>query len=254
MRMQVWRWLFLVVASAGVSVCFAQQEDRSAVVRAPDGGQSGRMESIFVPPKADAPFTLTLHAEWTRPVGNGGTLTLTNDRRIMRDSRGRIYQERAALVPKGGKLKTFVSTIQITDPEQHTWYNCIVATKVCDLYTYHLSSTDKFEPARYGNQTYPGGSSKDQDLGVSNTEGEDTHGYRETRTINAGVTGNDQPMVSVREFWYSPRLAFNLISTVDSPLSGQQVFTVHDLSAVEPDPGIFEIPAGYTVAVRADEK
>ena len=49
-------------------------------------------------------------------------------------------------MPKGGKVKSFMTTIQITDPEQHTWYNCVTATKVCDLYRYRLSSTDKFVP------------------------------------------------------------------------------------------------------------
>jgi hypothetical protein len=253
--MRAWRLFPFLIAAVVVSPCLAQQPGSTPVVRVPDGGQSGAMESIFVPPKAGAPFSFTLHAEWTRSLGNGGTFTVTNDRHIVRDSRGRIFQERAALAPKGSNIKSFVTTIQITDPEQHTWYNCIVHTKVCDLYNYRLSSTDKFEPARIGNVTYPGGSGQDEDLGVSSALGEDTHGYRETKTINPGVTGNDQPMVSVREFWYSARLALNLISTVDDPLSGHQVFTAHELSTSEPDASVFEIPAGYSIADhRADEK
>ena len=253
--MRVWRSIPFFILSVSVSICLAQQQGGGHVVRVPDGGQSGAMESIFIPPKAGAPFSLTLYTEWARPLGNGGTITFTNQRRIIRDSRGRIFQERAALVPKNTKLESFVSTIQITDPAQHTWYNCIVATKVCDLYRYHLSTADKFAPVRDGNLIYSGGSSQDEDLGVSSTLGEDTHGYRETKTINPGVTGNDQPIVIVREFWYSPRLAINLISTVDSPFSGHQVFTARDLSSSEPDPAIFEIPDGYTVADhRVDEK
>jgi hypothetical protein len=239
--------LFVGIASAFTRESFAQTQPPQQVIRRPDGGTSGAMESIFVPPKAGAPFSFTLVTEWTRPLGNGGSFTLVNERHIVRDSKGRINQERAALVPKNGTVKSFVTTIQITDPEQHTWYNCFPQAKVCDLYRYSLSATDTFVPAVNGNTTYPGGSTQHEDLGVSSTLGEDTHGYRETRTINPGVTGNDQPMVSVREFWYSPHLALNLISIVDNPLSGHQVFTAKDLSTSEPDPGLFDVPAGYKI-------
>jgi hypothetical protein len=253
--MRIWRLFPLYIFVSTCLICFAQQQGGNQVVRVPDGGQSGAMESIFVPPKAGAPFSLTLYTEWKRPIGNGGTITFTNERRIVRDSKGRIFQERAALVPKNTNIKSSVTTIQITDPAQHTWYNCIVAAKICELYGYRLSTTDKFGPLRDGNLVYEGGSSQDEDLGVSSTSGEDTHCYRETRTVNPGVTGNDQPLVSVREFCFSPRLAFNLTSIVDNPFSGHQVFTVRNLTTSEPDPALFEIPAGYTVADhRADEK
>jgi hypothetical protein len=66
--------------------------------------------------------------------------------------------------------------------------------------------------------------------------------------------GNDKPMVSVREFWYSPLLGINLISTVDDPQSGKQLFTVKDLSTSEPEPSFFEVPADYKIVDRLNEK
>ena len=232
-----------------------QPQQRQTVIRA-DGGTSGKMESIFVSPKAGAPFSFTLHTDWIRPLGNGGTFTFTNDRHIVRDGRGRIYQERWLLVPKGGEAKSFMTTIQITDPEQHTWLNCDTAAKVCDLYRYRLSSTDQFLPFTVPTSTASNGKSSHQheDLGASTYEGEDTHGYRETTTIEPGVMGNDQPMVTMREFWWSPRLAINLISIVDNPVSGKQVFTVKDLSISEPDPSYFQAPADYKVVDRREEE
>jgi hypothetical protein len=116
---------------AFTALALAQEAQQQQPVRRADGGSSGVMESIFVSPKRGAPFRLTLHTEWTCPMGNGGTFTLTNDRLIVRDSRGSIYQERRILVPKGGKVKSFMTTMQITDPEQHTWYNCVTVTKKC---------------------------------------------------------------------------------------------------------------------------
>jgi len=225
------------------------------IVSRPDGGVSGPMQSIFVPPKAGAPFSLTLGTEWTRPMGNGGNFTLVNERHIMRDSKGRIYQERWILVPKGGKVKSQMNVFQITDPEQHTWLNCEVLTKVCELLKYSLTTEQKYLPPTFLSGPLPDGNGfrTHEDLGVSNTMGIDTHGYRETITINEGVMGNDRPMVSMREFWYSPQLALNLVSIVDEPQSGRQVFTVKDLSTSEPELTYFQVPEGYTVVDHRNE-
>ena len=245
-----------LISLALTSVALAQIPQEQHVVSVRDGGAGGSMQSIFVPPKAGAPFSLTLHTEWKRPMGNGGTVTLTNARHVMRDSKGRIYQERWGLVPKGGKFKSAMGLFQVTDPSLHTWFNCETTTKVCDLYRYHLTAEEKFLPPAGSTGPLPNGTgfSQHEDLGASNTEGIDTHGYRESTTINAGVMGNDQPMVTTREFWYSPHLAFNLISIVDIPETGKQTFTAKDISTSEPDPAFFEIPAEYKIVNRLDEQ
>jgi hypothetical protein len=252
------RLLFSLTFVVSCLACgaMAQAPPQQPVIRVNDGGTSGRMESIFIPPKAGAPFSFTLATEWTRPMNNGGNFTLTNERRIVRDSKGRIYQERWILVPKGSTIKSWMDIFQITDPEQHTWYNCATRTKTCDLFRYHLTAQDKFEPpiGVTGALADGNGFRQHDDLGLSNTQGVETHGYRETTTFNPGVMGNDKPMIVTREFWYSPLLAVNLISTVDEPMTGKQVFTAKELSTAEPDPAFFEVPADYKVIDRLDEK
>jgi len=86
-----------------------------------------------------------------------------------------------------------------------------------------------------------------EELGTSNTGGEDLTGYRDILTLSPGVMGNDQPLVSTRESWYSSHLGINLISKVDTPTTGKQVFTVDRLTTSEPDPKFFEIPEGYKI-------
>lgn len=242
-------------ASAAMAQAPAQPPAQQPVIRVQDGGTSGRMESIFIPPKAAAPFSFTLVTEWTRPMNNGGNFTLTNERHIVRDSKGRIYQERWILVPKGSKIKSWMDIFQITDPEQHTWYNCKTATRECNLFRYDLTTQDKFEPPIGASGSLPDGTGfrQHEDLGISNTQGVETHGYRETTTFNPGVMGNDKPLVVTREFWYSPQLAVNLISTVDEPMTGKQVFTAKELSTAEPDASLFEVPAVYKVVDRLNE-
>lgn len=214
-----------------------------------DGGVSGAMESIFIPPLPAAPFSFTLVTEWSRPLANGGTFTLANQRRIARNLKGQIYQERWLLVPRGGRLKSTMTTIQIADPTQHTWLNCWVPTKSCELRPYSLLSDTVYKPAISPSGKFADGTGfhQHEDLGASRTAGVDTHGYRETSTLNPGAMGNDQPMITSREFWYAPSLGVNLISIVDDPQSGKQVFTATDLSTADPDPALFNPPEGFTV-------
>jgi hypothetical protein len=255
--MHVLRQLPFLLAGLSVSALItAQSPPQNTSVRVADGGVRGRMESIAVPPKAGAPFSLTLVTEWSRPFGNGGTITLTNQRRIMRDSRGRIYQERWLLVPKGGDIKSRMDVFQITDPDQHTWYNCEPIRKFCELLPYRATSQRDFEPGVGSSGPLPNGRGFHihEDLGQSSNEGQETHGYRETTTINAGVMGNDKPMISMREFWFSPHLGVNLTSVVNEPQSGTQVFTVKELTTSEPEPAYFEPPAGFRIINRMSDQ
>ena len=43
------------------------------------------LQSIFVPFLSNAPFSLTLATEWSRPMNNGGTFATVNSRPIKRD-------------------------------------------------------------------------------------------------------------------------------------------------------------------------
>jgi len=235
--------------------CSGQLQTAPPVLVIADGGTNGRMESIFIPPIANAPFTLTLLTEWSRPFANGGTYTLTNQRRIARDGKGRIYEERWLLVPKGGKMASVMDVRQFADPNRHTLYNCFTDGKVCQLVSYSGSTQAVYKPATAPTGPLPDGTGfhQHEDLGVANTNGVDTTGYRETTTINPGVMGNDQPMISTREFWYSAQLGINLISKVDTPQSGKQVFNVKDLTTSEPDPALFELPEGYKIVDRIKE-
>lgn len=247
--------MFAIPVSSSYVLAQNQPPPQSNVYVIRDGGTSGRMESIMVPPILDAPFSLTLVTEWSRPLGTGGTFTLTNQRRILRDGKGRIYQERRVLIPKGSGMKSEMDVFQITDPAQHTWYNCGTRQKICELLPYGLRPDMVFKPALGPSGPLPDGKGfrQSENLGVSNSNGVNTTGYRETTTINPGVFGNDQPMVTTREFWYSPELGINMISIVDAPATGKQVFTTKDLITAEPDPKFFEVPSDYQIVDHRKE-
>jgi hypothetical protein len=223
------------------------------VVSFSDGGAAvsgaGPMESIYISPKPGAPFSLKLAAEWSRPLAGGGSFTLANERAIVRDSRGRIYQERWILVPKDGDIQSTMNVFQITDPEQHTWYNCSTRTRICELLPYNDSADAVYKPRLGVSGPLPDGRGfiEVEDLGIEVVEGLETHRHRQTVTMNPGTMGNDQPMTALREFWFSEQLGINLRSIVDTPQSGEQIFTVKELTTSEPDPEYFRIPKDYRV-------
>ena len=72
------------------------------------------------------PFHCYCKTEWVRTLPDGGTITTENQRRIARDTNGLIYQERWFMVPKNGKFKSQMTTIQIADPNANTLYNCFM--------------------------------------------------------------------------------------------------------------------------------
>src|SRR5580704_19225014 len=204
--------------------------------QAQDGGTREVLESIAIPPLVNAPFSGTLVTEWTRPMADGGSYTLTNHRRIARDSAGRIYEERWLLVPKGSDIKSHMNFIQIADPINRTLYTCSIFHKTCDLSAYRPAASAAFEDE----PPPPPGRSKDgtrtvENLGTKNLFGLDTIGTRQTTTIPQGTVGNDRPIQIVLEFWHSPRLGYNLESLRSDPRLGTQKFTITELDTVDPD-------------------
>jgi hypothetical protein len=217
----------------------------------PDGGVTQVLQSIYVPPIQNAPFTAIVHTEWIRPLSDGGTFTVVNQRRIARDSQGRIYEERWYLVPKDGKVQSRNYLIQIADPLERTLYNCFLlrTPHQCTLQKSAERPMAAYHPASGPSGALPNGDGfrTHEDLGIQDIEGIETEGTRDTTTINQGVNGNDRPYSIMREFWFAPSLGIDLRSTVTNPSFGKQVFTITDVNSSAPDPALFQIPDGFTV-------
>jgi hypothetical protein len=219
-------------------------------VHVEDGGTREVLESIVIPPLANAPFTLTLQTEWVRALADGGTITLVNERRIARDSMGRIYEERWFLVPKNGKIKSRMTTIQIADPNNHTLYNCFFdGQHICTLVNYSATTSTVFKvdgppPGPLPNDA---GYVTRESLGNQLIANVDTVGTRESVVYNPGVFGNDQKLTVSREYWYASQLGINLLSKRSDPRFGTQAFTVTNVDLSEPASQLFDLPEGFKV-------
>jgi hypothetical protein len=217
---------------------------------AEDGGaRGGTLESIIVPPKAKAPFSLILETVWARGLADGGTITLENKRRIARDAEGRIYMERWLLVPQDGKQQSRMTAIQISDPLAHTLYSCfpLDSKKRCQLVSYSPSPDTVYNFFGSSQAISDDGDTVWLDIGKQLVSGVEAIGERVTEHHKPGSFGNDRMMTIEREFWYSPKLGFNLLSKRSDPRIGSQTFTVTNLILSDPDPQLFDLPEGYTV-------
>lgn len=241
----------LLAGVCGVGL-LAQADSQHLAKRPPvvvqDGGVSEVLESIFIPPLTNAPFTFVLHTEWVRTMPDGGTVTLVNKRTIARERSGRFYQERWLLVPKNSNLESQMSHIQIADPTNHTLYTLTIGAKAGTLTTYGGVTTQVYKPQEPSGPLPNGeGDIKSESLGSERIQGVETEGTRITKTINAWIIGNDRPISITREFWFAPSLGINLISKLSDPRFGSQSFVVTDLVLGDPDPTLFEIPKDFKI-------
>jgi hypothetical protein len=246
--------LVILLAVLSPAVLYSQttaEEGGTRQVQAQDGGTRQVLESIVIPPKANAPFLATLHTDWVRGSADSGTFTLVNERRIARDTSGRIYQERWILMPKNGNVKSRMNAIQIADPSAHTLYSCmlLVSPKVCTLTYYSPSTSTVYNVTGAPAGPLPNGAGyvTREDLGHQEILGVDTAGTLETVTYNPGVVGNDQKINLTREYWYADQLGINLLSKRTDPSVGTQLFTITEITLSEPDAELFELPKDFKV-------
>jgi len=241
-----------LIALVLVAPILSGAQPQIQVIQTRDGGTSEVLQSIYIPPLLNAPFTAIVHTEWSRPIPGGGSYTLVNERRVARDSQGRIYEERWLLVPKDGQVKSQMNVIQIADPQAHTLYNCFIFQHRCQLETFTESSTAVYKPAVAATGPLPDnrGFSSHEDLGIRDIDGAETHGTRDTITLNPGVFGNNRPLITTREFWHASKIGVNLLSSLDDPRTGHQTFKLTDLSFSEPDAQLFELPEGFEFVDR----
>jgi hypothetical protein len=86
-----------------------------------------------------------------------------------------------------------------------------------------------------------------ESLGKQTIEGVEAEGQRITVTIQAGKIGNERPIVTVNERWYSPDLQTVVLSKNSDPRIGETTYKLVNIDRNEPDPSLFQVPTDYTV-------
>jgi hypothetical protein len=244
--------LLLLIGYSLLTVALAAQEptDLTEPSRGPDKGTQYRVHGIQVLPATGRPFSARDKIEWMRTLEDGSVITTRLFATVARDSQGRIYREHRSSVPANSNQQSsneqsrWIDMVFL-DPVAHTGTTRTIAKHYCAITSYHESAT--FTPVPAGPIAHGKAFLSRESLGTNIVDDLKAVGTRETITISPGVVGNNQPLVTAREFWYSPDLQVNLSITRKDPRIGTQVLQLVDLSTAEPDPAQFRVPAGFVV-------
>ena len=221
-------------------------------------GHAQTVQSIFVTPIPNQPFTATVSTERSSITASGPATVFRSTSTIAREATGRIYSEFRPLAPASASQVVPVQSILIYDPvtrissrlfpQQHTYtVTALSRPPATDTREPFASSTEGGYPqSEFVNQ---------QDLGTRMIAGVAVHGVRQTQTIPADASGSGKEVVLTNEYWYSDELRINLSITHTDPRLGSSSTTVTSLTRSSPAPELFGIPQDYvSVASHAAQR
>jgi hypothetical protein len=183
--------------------------------------------------------------------------------KIYRDSMGRTRTERS-LAHGGSATQTGSAQgpimVEINDPVAHKRYIFNSEERIAHRqklpsgparpsFSAVARPAISSPPAPFPSQV--GRTTTTEELGTQIMEGISVQGRRTTTTWPVGSMGNDRPITTISETWFSPELRMMILSKVADPRSGEHTHRVVKISRGDPDPSLFGPPAGYVVK---DEK
>lgn len=86
-----------------------------------------------------------------------------------------------------------------------------------------------------------------EQLGKRLIEGVEAEGTRTTMTIAAGAMGNDLPIETVSERWFSNDLKTVIMTRRNDPRTGETTYRLTGIRRGEPGRHLFEVPSDYTL-------
>ncbi len=84
-----------------------------------------------------------------------------------------------------------------------------------------------------------------ESLGSQVMEGVSAEWKKVTRAFPVGTMGNDGPLVSVTETWFSPDLKEYVLTKTSDPRTGESIVRLRNIERSEPDPALFRAPSDY---------
>jgi len=233
-----------------------------------------------------APYSAVATTEMTQQLSDGNQINHKNTSNVYRDTQGRTRREEnfgnIALLTINGKQSH--SVVFISDPVSGSDYilepENKIARKMPSLPAEGVTTARFFGAGGMGATVHvsgSGGSSMPvsgvksiqvpdgpdvesvqvsensnvqvtpESLGQQTIEGVVADGKRITTTIPAGTMGNQLPITTVTEEWFSRDLQVVVLSTTKDPRMGETTYRLTNIQRVEPPATLFTLPADYTV-------
>jgi hypothetical protein len=210
------------------------------------GAEAGRPGAVV----KNAPFSATVTTETNMVLQDGNRIRQTSTLRLYRDSEGRTRREQSLNNVGGLANNTNLPTVVfINDPVAGANYALNPSSKTASR---TMGGRGQAGPRGARMRGGPGGDPartvKTDSLGSKTLEGVTAEGKRTTVTIPAGQEGNEQPMQTVVETWYSPDLQTVVFSRRSDPRTGETVMRYTNIARTEPAHSLFEVPADYKIA------
>lgn len=228
-----------------------------------------------------APYSAQALTESTQTLSDGNRIVRKSTTTLYRDSEGRTRREQTfkAIGPLSADGEPG-QTIFISDPVAGVDYSLDTRTRTArkmmplrfkytmktpapegekpDMIIEEKINRIQVEKAEL-DRKIPGGpvvmewhgarekNAKMESLGKQLIEGVEAEGSRTTITIPAGEIGNERTIEIVSERWFSPELKTVVMTRHSDPRFGETVYKLTNISRIEPDHSLFELPAGYTL-------
>ena len=89
------------------------------------------------------------------------------------------------------------------------------------------------------------GKGEQKSLGTREFDGVKAEGTQTTHVIPAGAIGNEKPIVTTRERWFSPELQLVVFVRTVDPRAGETTYRLTNLRRGEPPAELFRVPSDY---------
>jgi hypothetical protein len=222
-----------------------------------------------------APFTAQRTEESTQTLGDGTHINRKSSISYARDTAGRvrreddewitIYDPVANVSYRLNKKNHTGSKVELLRGESKFTLDKIDQERADELKVQSEKALAE-DKARQGNSVMitndgPGGRvywfrkvGTEESLGSQVVNGVMADGMRTSYTIPAGDFGNDRPITTVTESWYSPELRLTVMYKRTDPREGDVTTQYTGIKRSEPDPSLFQMPAGYTLNQNQEKR
>jgi hypothetical protein len=209
--------------------------------------------TVTVPCVTGAPYSGTQSLQSVQTLADGTHIMRPAMARetTRRDSAGRVRTERELFPARPGAPQSSFTLVKVQDPVAGYAYLFDSVNRIAHRTAIKSGTAGgPFNPPQQvGARTLPDGTvSVTESLGGQIMFGVSVIGAKTTMTHPAGSRmGNDRPVTTTSENWWSPKLGEMVMSTNTSPEGNVSTMSMSDLSTAEPDAALFQIPAGYKV-------
>src|SRR5262245_18903242 len=127
------------------------------------------------------------------------------------------------------------------------------AVKSRGILTFNFELTDEAHAPAGLTKTIVKPATKTESLGKQMVEGFECEGERAVTTMPAGTIGNDRPIETVNETWYSQELKIMILSKRSDPRFGESTYSVTNIIRSEPYAELFLPQSDYKL-IDGDSK